>query len=223
MNRGNGIFVAIIASALLAVVVFFVADFSAGKSFGSPQEVIDAVRLASQKDDLRGWCQCLTDESRDIVVADAVVVFSRQLLKKADTDEKVAQNRALEELFKQNGMTMEHLAKMQQASIILRDPQTPMEQKLDFAQTLLAPVGDRNSFAADLFRTILKSPGAENPLTIWKNAKLSEVQISGKTAQGMVAMEQGRPEKIFFRKQGDSWRIDLFPEDKEPPPPFQHP
>src|SRR5437879_5204461 len=104
MNRGNGPILAIIACALLAVAVFFIVDFSAGRSFATPQEVIDAVRQASQKDDLKAWCQCLTDDSRDLLAASVIVdeFSTKQDKEKTGTDKQKAHIRAVAEVFKEH-------------------------------------------------------------------------------------------------------------------------
>ena len=226
MNRWTGTFIAMLACALLAVVVFFLLDFSANRSFSSPQEVIDAIRLASQKDDARAWCQCLTDESRDLLAATLIVEeFSKKQEKeKTGTEEQKALIHAVDKVFAQHGLTEEFLMKMQREFLTLSHPKAPMAEKVKAARAVIAPVNDPNGFVADLFQTVQKTSRSESPLSMWKNAKLTDVQITGKTAEGVVSIGPGQPENYLFRKQGESWRLDLFPEEKRPPGlPLGHP
>jgi hypothetical protein len=219
MNRWTGTFIAMLACALLAVVVFFALDFSANRSFSSPQEVFDAIRQASQKDDGRAWCQCLTDESRDLLAATLVVEeFSRKQDKeKIVTEEQKAHVQAIEKVFAQHNLTDEFLMKMQREFLTLSHPKAPLEEKVKAARTVTGPIKDVNGFVADLFQAVQKSTRSESPLAMWKNAKLTEVQISGRTAEGVISIGPGQPQPFLFRKQGESWRLDLFPAEEKGP------
>src|SRR5216684_5687969 len=168
MNRGTGTFIAMLVCALLAVVVFFLIDLSGDKVFATPQEAFDEARAALEKNDLRGFCQCLTDDSRDIFAATVIVdkFTTKQEIEKTGTEEQKAQIRAADQVFAQHGLTEEFLNKMQREALTISDPRAPPDEKVQSAQALLAPVKDRNGFVADIFKAALKDSKAEKPFSV---------------------------------------------------------
>jgi hypothetical protein len=221
MNRGTGTFIAMLVCALLAVVVFFLVDLSGDKVFATPQEAFDESCLALKKKDMRGWCQCFSDDSRDFIAANmAVQEFkTKQIFAQAGDNEKNAHIRAVDQVFAKHGLTDEFLAKLQDDADILGDPRARMKQKVLFAQEVIKPVNDRCAFIADMFEAVLKNSNEENPILAQKDDKLSDVTITGKTAMGLVTPKLGgRPRQLFFHKQGEGWRIDFLAEDKRPMP-----
>jgi hypothetical protein len=221
MNRGTGTFIAILFCALLAVVVFFLVDLSGDKVFATPQEAFDESCLALKKKDMRGWCQCFTDDSRDFIAANmAVQEFkTKQIFAQAGDNEKKAHIRAVDKVFENHGLTDEFLAKLQGDADILGDPRARMKQKVLFAKEVVKPVNDRCAFIADMFEAVLKNSNEENPILAQKDDKLSDVTITGKIAMGLVTPKLGgRPRQLFFHKQGEGWRIDFLAEDKRSMP-----
>jgi hypothetical protein len=220
MNKGTGTYIAIIVVAVLAVAVFFLADFGSSKTFASPEEVIDGIRTAAQKDDVRGWCQCLTEASRDLMAARvAIEEYYSKLNPEAGKGQK-AESKALEKVFEAHGLTDAFLSKMEREAMILSDKRSPTREQVKSAKAILAPVRDRNSFLADVFKTIHQSP-----LGDWKDAKLLEVKTKGNIAVGRVNFN-GRPQEFFFTKEGESWRLDFIAmaeANQAMPPGFQHP
>ena len=217
MNRGTGTFIAMLVCALLAVVVFFLIDLSGDKVFATPQEAFDESCMALKKKDMRGWCQCFTDDSRDFIAANmAVQEFrTKQMFAQVGDDERKAHISAVDQVFAKHGLTHEFLAKLQDDADILHDPQASKK----FAQEVLKPVTDRCAFVADMFEAVLKNSNHENPILAQKDDKLSDVKITGKTAVGLVTSKLGGgPRQLFFRKQGEGWRIDFLAEDKRPMP-----
>jgi hypothetical protein len=217
MNRVTSIFIAMLVCAFLAVVGFFLIDLSGEKVFATPQEAFDESCKALKKNDMRGWCQCLTNDSRDFMAANmAVQEFrTKQEFAGAGNDDKKAHVRAVEQVFAKHGLTDEFLAALQPESGVLDSPAS-MKEKLRFAQEVLKPVSDRCSFVADMFEAVLKESGADNPFLGKKDDKLSDVNINGKIAKGTVTtMQLGRERigEITFRKQGEGWRIELFAEE----------
>ena len=80
------------------------------------------------------------------------------------------------------------------------------------ARQLLKPVKDRNGLVAELYEAVLKTNASENPFRNVKSDKLTEVKITGAVAVGISTTkvaDQDLSREIFFRKQGDGWRIDL--------------
>lgn len=228
MNRTNGIFIAIVVCAVLAAVVFSLVDLAGDKVYESPDEVFKASCVAMQKKDLRAWCQCLTDDSRDVIVAKDVEFFVKEVYEKAKTKEQKAMIRGIADVQTKHGLTEEHLVKLQDETLDLNQRNAPTEARLRFAQKVLAPVSDRCGFFADLWQVLLKEPDAPNPFVGWADAKLSDLTTSGKTAKGMVTTRQGDQQHttpMFFRKQGEGWRIDIIAGEGRPPsrPGFKHP
>jgi hypothetical protein len=218
MNRMTGTFVAIVACGFLAVVVFFFVDVGGERTFATPQDAFDAARAALQKNDMRGFCGCVTTESRDLMAASIV---GDEYLKKQDPgkdggEEKKDHLRAVEAVFTKYGLTDEFLSKLQRELLAMTDDRAPMEAKLQAAKKILEPVTDRSGLIADTFTAVLMGK-AENPFTTLKDTKLSNVKITGKTAIGAITkLGTDRPAPMHFRKQGEGWRIDLFPDEPNP-------
>ena len=219
MNRMSGTFLVIIACAILAVVVFFLYDLSSEKTFATPAEAFEASRDAVKKNDMRAFCQCLTRESRDLLGATVIVseFMKRQSLEKAGKAEQMAQVKVVEKIFAQHGLTDEFLSKMvQQEGDTITHPQAPVEEKVQAAQALLAPVKDVNGLIADFFQATMKD--GENDFSVLKDAKLTNVKILGKEAVGGLSFpDQDQPSPMNFRKQGEGWRIVLPLEQKQRP------
>jgi hypothetical protein len=221
MNRWTGTFVAMIVCALLAVVVFFLIDMSSDKVFATPQEAFDEARAALKKNDMRGFFQCLTNDSRDLYAAELIIgEFSkRQEIEKDGSPDDKAGIKTIEKVFTQHGLTGEFLAKVQENALAITHPQAPLEEKLKAAHAILAPVSDPSGFLADLFKAIQKGKDGENPFSGLIDAKLSNVKTIGKSAVGEISLPgQRQPSPMNFSKQGEGWRIDLFAEQKQQRP-----
>ena len=223
MKSPNGIFFAIVVCAVLAVAVFFLVDLSADKVYGSPEEVFNASRVAIQKKDLRAWCRCLTDDSRDIIA------ITRVKFSFAKEDALSKEDKAIIEVQTRHGLTEEYLAKLEPEAKAMRRPDVGPDDQLRFAQKVLQPVTDRNGFFADLYGIILAKPGAGNPFGLFAEGKLNDVKIDGKLAMGIISIgAKEEPIRMMFRKQGEGWRIDIIETEKQeaqqrmPPPGFHH-
>lgn len=202
MNKGSGTFLAIIVCAILAVAVFFLADFTAGKSFATPQDAFDGMQAALKKNDMRGFCDCLTDDSRDILAATMLAELFTNKQKGADN------------ILEKHGIGAEALVKMEREFKAVIHPQAPMEVKQEAAQTILAPVKDRTALVVDI--AVLKVSKVFDELKILGEFKLGKVQTAGTVAVAEISkagMEGGGA--MEFRKQGDSWRVNLFPERRQ--------
>jgi hypothetical protein len=232
MNRTTGIFMAIAACAILAALVFSLTDLLGGRAYASPEEVFQASVVAVQRNDLSAWCHCLTDDSRDLTVVKDVEFFLKIKLEDAKEKSKIDMLRSLAELQKKYGLTEEHLAPFQQASFEMN--KAPIEARLRFADKVLAPLSpnDRCAFFGEVWSVKLKDPDGPNPFMGWADAKLTKVRKTGKSAAGLVtamistptgAKEHATP--MFFRQEGDGWRIDLLADEPQLPaqPGFGHP
>ncbi|MSQ96225.1 MAG: hypothetical protein EXR98_16960 [Gemmataceae bacterium] len=215
MNKPTRIFVAMAVIAGVFVVAFFTIGPAGEKVYASPTEVFKAAAKASAKDDMKSWCQCVTDGSRDLRAAMGVAMLFDEMQKPAqakDDDGKV-KARAINDLFAKYRMSPEFLVGMQGKIEVLFEEKAPLDVKLEVAGALLLPVRDRNAFAADLHGALLKY-ARRSPLSViegFREAQLSDIKPpEGETAQGTMVTERGPPGvPIFFRKQGEGWRIDL--------------
>lgn len=224
MDRGPRIFLIMLGCALLAAVTFWYLDIGE-KTFASPQECFDAATAALKKNDMRGFCECLSTDSRDLVAASAVIDEYGKKQDGAKTDEQKDHVRAMGEVFAQHGLTDAFLAKAQKEALTISDFQAPLNEKVAAAQIVLDPVSDRNGLIADVFKVGMKGAKSENPFDRLKNARLAKVQVTGRKAVAEVSVGD-MPAPINFVKQGEGWRIDLFPEQPKrqmPPGMFQHP
>jgi hypothetical protein len=229
MSRGTGTFLAMLACGLLAVVVFFL--FASGeKIYLTPQEAFEASRTALVKNDMRSWCQCLTDEARDLIAAKLAIseYATNQQVEKKGADQEKAKAKAVTSILDNYGLTRKHMEQVFDEGKALMGG-APMKDQVAIAQVVLAPVSDRNGLVADMFQTLMKGQDGENPMVEeLKDAVLTDVKISGKTAEGKISRkgEEGGGSPLLFRKQGEGWRIDLFAGQERPPAPrpgFQHP
>ncbi|MBM3997031.1 MAG: hypothetical protein FJ303_23200 [Planctomycetes bacterium] len=217
MDRMQGIILSILGAAVFAAVLFFVIDYGSEKTYATPQDVFEASRMALRRNDLRAFCQCITDDSRDFMAATMAVdkYVNRELMEKAGTEKKKAEVRAVDDIFKKHGLTEAHMAKHQKDMLQLTDQFAPMKQKLAVARELLEPISDRNGFIAEVFEASMKATGIDHPFLDKKDDKLTNVIVQGKAASGIVETRGGAmdgKDAIEFRKQGEGWRIDLFPE-----------
>jgi len=220
MNQPTKVFVAMLVIAALLVVAFFTIGPAAEIVYLSPQEVVEGAKKASRKGDMRAWCQCLTEGSRDRLAAESVVtMLAIQQAFAKGSKERAAQARELQQIAERHGLKEDFLAKMHENARVLVDDQASVEEKLEFSRALLAPVRNRNAFAADMYKEIQKITGKEGPMDLWKDASLSDVRITGETAKGTMSFDGGGTTTLTFRRQGESWRIDLIAMEKRPPAP----
>jgi hypothetical protein len=224
---------ALVGAAVLAVVVFYYADIGE-KSYATPKEAFEASRAALKKKDMRAWCQCLTEDSRDFIAASMVIQeFKTKQMLGDDPGNMAAQIRAVDAVFTEYGLTPEFLASLQdEASIMDQRSPAPMSSKLRFARRVVKPIGDRCAFVSDMFEAVLKGSGGENPFFLMKDDKLGDVKITDKTASGTVMTAGERIDVVFFRQEVNGWRIDEIKKiESEAPAPrknphaggFQHP
>jgi hypothetical protein len=212
----NRIAIAIVACIVLAVAAFYLIDRGSNKTYASPQDVFEASRAAVQRGDMRAWCQCLTDDLRDIMSLIRIVTLTPQ-------EEMTKEDRALAEIKLKHGLSAKYLAGLQPEAKALFSKRAGREEILAFAQKLLQPVRDRNALAADL----LQADASDEELAIFGEGKLSDVSMKGNMAVGLVTTPR-QELRMVFRKQGEGWRIDDFVLDARagrpvPPPGFKHP
>jgi hypothetical protein len=186
-----------------------------GTTYRTPQEAFDAAKKAIAREDWKGFCATLTDDSRDVLAGGMVMVplMIKGFAKLAPEDkqkELLAKLKPLEDVMAKHGLTEEALAKMPKDE--KPGGKGPEAIKQAFKK-LLAPVKDRSAFVADMIAAMKKmdpKQAKEGPLPA--DAELKDVKIEGDTAKGMIVTKKGGQEKrapIDFRRIDGSWKIDL--------------
>src|SRR5438105_267473 len=152
MNRGSKAFIVIVACAILAVVVFFLVDMSGGRVFATPDECFKAATDAIKKDNIAGFFECLTEDSRDLLTATTVIAeyFQKMEFESKGSDDLKAQSKAVHAVFLKHGLKDEFLSKMQREMLILSQEGGPMEERRKAAQAILEPIGNRAAFFAEV-------------------------------------------------------------------------
>jgi hypothetical protein len=221
MNRLTTVCVAVLAGILILIVALFVFDIGGSKIFASPEDVFDASKAALKQNDLRTWCDCLTEESRDLLAASEIIYV--MTLKTAPPqftkEEHKAQIKAAEPVLKSHGLTDAFLTERQGALEVFRDERASPDDRLQVAQALLKPVNDRNAFFEQLQKALSSGSKSQNPFEQWKDAKLTNVKIRGNEALGTVVFKesgQAREQPLHFKKVRESWKIDMLPIPNEP-------
>ncbi len=207
MQRSRFLGLAVAAAAAGAVMAGGSAVYS------TPQAAFDAAKRAAEKDDVRGFCGVLDDETRDTIAGGLLVnaaFFTRELGPKlAKTDDEKAQLKRVETILARHGFTADALQ-----AIVTKAKEL---QGKDSAEVLpevvkwLKPARDRCALVADLLALGGKEKKA-SPLTDVKNSRLDEVKVEGNVARGTVLIKRDdkeNTEPIEFRKQGGGWRIHL--------------
>jgi hypothetical protein len=183
-------------------------------TYRTPQEAFDAAKKAIEREDWKGFCATLTDDSRDTLAGGMVMMplMLKGFVKLAPEDKQkeiLAKLKPLEEVMAKHGLTEEALAKMKDAKPAGKGPEAIMQA---FKQ-LLAPVKDRSAFVADMIAAMKKldpKQAKQGPLAA--DAELKDVKIDGDTAKGVIVTKKDGQEKrdpVAFRRIDGSWKIDL--------------
>jgi len=179
------------------------------KSYGSPNEVLDAAAAAAKSEDWAAFSQCLTNESRDAFAG--MLVFGATFAKafaEFDKEKGKEMTKGIDDALQKHGITEERLKEMQKDAPLKGDQK---EASKAFAK-LVEPVKDKGAFIADLMAALKKlgKPGQEGPML---EGELKDVKIDGDTAKGTFVRKtkdgQDKKEPIEFRKVGGSWKIQL--------------
>lgn len=222
MTQTTKVFVGMLVIAAVLVIGFFTLGPPPEPVYATPEDVFKAAVRASEKDDVKTWCQCLTDESRDMFAVRTMV----QIPIFGAGDDPKSPMREFETLFARHGFKPAFLAKVrEQAAAVFRNPETSVDDQLAFVNAALGPVSNRQAFCVDLLKAMMSSGFFKtSPLDNWREASLKDVRKSGNTATGTLTIGGDRGEPVQFRKQGEGWRIDLLAEAGRPPRlPMGHP
>jgi len=185
-------------------------DEPPNKLYQSPEEVFDAFMAASAKEDWKGMCECLTDETRDKLAAGLILAgaFAKGFAK---TEEEKARLKPVEDVLARHGI--------QAGQAPPRGPRI----KADFEKAMMKAVEsieDRNAFIADFLAASKQTSDdpKKNPFAgqffDFKDVKLTKVKIQEDSATGVaVAKREGKEARqpLNFKNVRDGWKIE-FPE-----------
>ena len=163
------------------------------QGFETPQAAFAALGDAIEENDFLAITQCVTDETAaafagGLIISGAVLkatgVAGMEIdgvLRKHDLDAS-----ALEDVQKK-------------ISTLVQDPES--------ITTLAEPIEDKRLFVADMLQAMhaLGRPLPFRPL----NAELSQLQVNGDAAIGMLEREEGKMEHINFRRGDVGWQVHL--------------
>jgi hypothetical protein len=196
-------------------------------TYRTPQEVFEAAKKAAQREDWKGVCATLTDDSRDMLAGALVMTPLRfkARAKLAGPREKdiLAKLKPLDDVLARHGLSETVLNNILAAQADT-DPKDAIKLSV---KKLLAPIRDRCAFIADMFnalKTVNESKARRGPINA--DAELHDVKIKDDRAAGVIVTKMGGKEQrepIEFRKVAGSWKIEL-PLDagkqpgKAPPP-----
>jgi hypothetical protein len=199
------------ASVVLAALLFSALPGCGSKAgaHATPEDVFKTAKAAADKEDWKGFCDCLTDDSRDTFAGG--MAFAGVMMKafgELGGKEAGAKLKPIDDVLTKHGLTEENLKKMEKGP--------PLGAEKDMAKAmkeLVAPVKDRSAFVADMVAALKQvgEKGKDQP-PFPKDAVLKDVKIDGDSAKAMVVSQQGgaeRSEPIEFRKVGAGWKIEL--------------
>jgi hypothetical protein len=194
-----------------------------GGNYSTPQEVFDAFKTAGAKEDYKGQLDCLTDDSRNMLVGGAVLMISmvRDLapqLGKGDEDK--AKVKPLQDLLQKHGVKDE-LVKQVVGEVfgeaLKKGSGKGAETMKKATRKLAEPIKDQVAFLTDAMAALqqanpqMATDEQEKRLAM-KNAELHDLTISGDTAKGTLVTKKGgveNREPLHFRKVEGGWRVDL--------------
>src|SRR5262249_8454309 len=154
-------------------------------TYRTPQEAFEAAKKAAQKEDWKGVCATLTDDSRDMLAGALVMTPLRfkAVAKLAGPKGKeiLAKLKPRDEVLARHGLSETVLNNLLAAQADT-DPKDAIKLSV---KRLLAPIRDRCAFIADMFNALKKvdeSKARRGPINA--DAELSDVKIKGDTAAG---------------------------------------
>ncbi len=212
---GGGIAGVLVALIALWMIVPLVLPLLSG-GYRSPEAVFAAARQASEREDWRSFCGCLTPPSRDLLAGGMVqnmaqIIAARKFASTGGTGAEQAVDAKFQPILdvlqrhRLDDETVQRMAK--------ELPSMPSAADAERVDRVLAPIRDRNGFIADMIaalRQIADGPGG-GPFAA--QSELTEVKIDGDRATGVVlSTARGFEEKqsIAFERTLGGWKIDAF-------------
>jgi hypothetical protein len=189
--------------------------------YRTPQEVFDAAKKALQREDWKGFCGTITDNSLASFVGQLILMpltykrivntvpedRQKEILAKFQK-EILAKLKPLEEVMARHGLTEETIAKTKDD----KPGGKGLEALAQRARKLAARIKDRPAFVADMAAAMKKAnPKAAQELPLATDGELKDVKIDGDTAKGEIVTKRGgqeQRESISFRRINGGWKID---------------
>ena len=195
---------------LLAIAATAVGCGSSG--FESPEACFQSIRVAAHNKDMRGICNCLTEESQE-TLAGMLVIGGTMMSKMQAGMATMAQGQAAEEakkavaavdsVFEKHGVTedalQENLGTMvgPPSGERLRDLAAIIKDKLGFITDMYAalePLGQTAKFGEQFEEQIA--------------GELKDVEVDGDQATAVVVTDRGE-EPLMFRKTPAGWKLHI--------------
>jgi hypothetical protein len=157
----------------------------------TPDAVFAAAKTALNKEDWKGFCQCLTPESRDGFAAGMAFagIMMQGFASAGGADgEKDAKN--IQAVMDKHGLTEEVMQKNMEGD-------SPANQD-EAAKRLLEPVKDRDAFVADIMAALSNLKGNQKKSPIEKDATLKDVKVDGDSAT--ATLERRSPSRSRSRR-----------------------
>jgi len=183
---------------------------SKGGAHATPEDVFKAAKAAADKEDWKGFCDCLTDDSRDTFAGG--MAFAGVMMKafgELGGKEAQAKLKPIDDVLSKHGLTEESLKKMEKGPPIggaEKDVAKAMKE-------MVAPIKDRSAFVADMVAALKQvEDKGKDQAPFPKDAVLKDLKIDGNSAKAVVVGQQEgaeRSEPIEFRKVGAGWKIEL--------------
>jgi hypothetical protein len=203
-----------VAGTVLLLAALSVAVAGGGATYRTPEEVFEAAKKAIAREDWKGFCATLTDDSRDMLAGGLAMMplMAKGFAKFAGEEKEkeiLAKLKPLTEVLNKHGLTEETLNKMKDEKPAGLDPEAIRKG----LKRLVSPIKDRCAFVAEMAAALKKMGGKKDqgaPLP--KDAELKDLKIEGDKAKGVVVSKADDKEKrdpIEFRKVGGGWKIEL--------------
>lgn len=207
--------ISVLSVGLAAYLISTVAGCGGSSAYSSPQATFDTAKAAAGKEDWKGFCQCLTPESRDVMAGEMAmmgVMMQGFAGLGGEAGKKSAEK--IGEVLKKHGLDEKSMEAVKVEPEESKDPKKAMDK-------MLTPVKDRDAFIGDMF-TALKSmdegKGKEQkPLP--EDAQLKDVKIDGDTATGTITAKKDGEDKslpVKFKKIEGKWKLDFDPMASKP-------
>lgn len=211
---------------LLAILAFFIVALMIGstrdsaraqeskKSLSTPQETFHAAQIALKKEDLVALCDCMTDDSRDLLGGGLAVnvMIAKKILGTGGSEDDQRLMKKIDEVLAKHGLFEKNLRQLDPVALAFLTADLP--GRLKAAGIVLTPVKDRNSFVADLVAALQKKGTSVGGLGKG-SSELTDLVISGDTAKAVVVNKVDSKETrnpIVFHKVGGAWKIDMTAE-----------
>lgn len=176
---------------------------SSATAYATPEAAFDGVKKAFEKEDWPALCQCLTEDSVDVMAAGLVMAGSMmEAFAAMGGEDGAAAAKQVKEVLKKHGVESDALKKMGEQNADM-EPAEAMKKVVE-------PIQDRPAFIGDMFAAMkaMKGDQAAAPPQLQPAAKLVDMKIEGDAATGSIEVE-GEKKPIAFKKVNGGWLVDI--------------